>query len=140
MKLIRLPGNKLFISFFFSIFFIMIILLLAAHNSIKTEIPSVLPLQKINSLNPSEVKSDVVLVQVNSLYEIGDNEPVITAVIVDKKPLVKDFPFLNRAYKDDLIITTPKKTIIFSPSTKSIRDISTISVYEKLKKMLVEKP
>ncbi len=88
--------------------------------------------KEVKKIGKTEVKDDLTIIESNKIYDIGDGKPVITAVINNISPLQEKYPFLKRAYKGDVIITTEDQTVIFDPSTKTIRDISKVSLYEYL--------
>lgn len=113
---------------------IIIFLFASLNNQPKTQSINS-PVEKITAVSPEDAKKSVEITAVNKLYEIGEGDPIITAVIVDVKPLAQKFPFLSRAYKNDLIISTPKKTVVYDSSTSTIRDISTVSIYKELQEM-----
>lgn len=113
-----------------------IIFILARLNSQHKTEPINNALEKITAISPQDAKKSVEIVTVNKLYEIGEGDPIITAVITDVKKLAERHSFLSRAYKNDLIISTPKKTVVYDPSTSTIRDISTVVIYKELQEML----
>jgi hypothetical protein len=88
--------------------------------------------EKVVKHDATSAKKDIEILEANKIYPIGDGQPVITAIIHDTTSLQKDFPFLRKAYKGDIIITTPKQTVIFDPLTKTVRDISNVSLYAYL--------
>lgn len=94
--------------------------------------PSTNSFVKVKSLDKAALRSDLTIIESNKIYDIGDGKPVITAVINNISSLQEKYPFLKRAYKGDVVITTPDQTVIFDPSTKTIRDISKVSLYEEL--------
>lgn len=105
------------------------------YISKKTDTKSTLPTNSFTQVKPIEksaVKNDLTIIESNKIYDIGDNEPVITAVLNEFTALKARYPFLKKAYKGDVVITTPKQTVIFDPLTKTVRDISKVSLYEEL--------
>lgn len=92
---------------------------------------------------PPEIKdsvriaNDPVLVKksiddVSKLVDIPDREKAKVAQIKNLEDLQKINTIFKRAYKNDYVIFLPTKTYIYDPSTKTIRDISNISFYDKL--------
>lgn len=87
--------------------------------------------QQNNTVNtvPVEIIDDKALVQkstteINNLVEIPNRDKAKVYQVNDKKEVEKKGEIFKKAYKGDLIILLPDKTIIFDPLTKTIRDIS----------------
>lgn len=133
MRIIKIFQNKLFVTILFLMLLVGFIVLAARTNKpVSSPSPTQQPFEKVKSLDQEAVKSDLTIIESNKIYDIGDDQPIITAVINDPKPLIGKYPFLKKAYKGDVIITTPQQTVIFDPSTKTVRDISKTSLYKEL--------
>ncbi len=135
MNIKKLLKNKLVVSLFVLLLIAIGIYFIANLNKPKNDQPTQ-ALSEVKKIEASQIRDNVQIVQSNKIYDIGSDKPVITAIIKDTTPLLGKYPFLKRAYKDDLIITTADQTVIYTPSTKSIRDISKVSLYEDLSKSI----
>ncbi|MDO8335491.1 MAG: hypothetical protein Q7T74_01760 [Candidatus Saccharibacteria bacterium] len=125
--------NKLLVTVSVLLLLVGFIVLAARTNKpLSPPQPNQQTFEKIQTLDKEAAKNDVTIIESNKIYDIGDDQPVITAIINDPKPLIGKYPFLKKAYKGDVIITTPQQTVIFDPSTKTVRDIGKISLYEEL--------
>ena len=70
------------------------------------------------------------ITDIDALVEIPNKDKAKVIQIKDIKAVQKIDEIFKKAYKDDLIIFLPDKTIIYDPSTRTIRDISSKILYE----------
>lgn len=131
----RLVKNKLFVTIIILLIIGIVIFIFYRINN-TNQTPKIQSFTEANKIEATQIKDNIQIVESNKIYDIGDGKPVITAIIKNTTPLLGKYPFLKRTYKDDLIITTPDQTVIYTSSTKSIRDISTVSPYEQLSKSI----
>ncbi len=78
------------------------------------------PVEKIDNRALIQKSTD----EINNLVEIPNRDKAKVYQVNDKKEVEKKGEIFKKAYKGDLIILLPDKTIIFDPLTKTIRDIS----------------
>lgn len=84
---------------------------------------------KAVDLNDSPIASEAV-----KLVEFKLDENAVVAVVENPDILKAEYPEVSNVYKGDYLITSPQKTVIFDPHTNSVRDVSSISLYERLSK------
>lgn len=79
--------------------------------------------------DPAYIKKNID--SVNLLVEIPDKNKARVIEVIDPKILEQVNKIFKKSYKGDLVILLPDKTIIYDPLTNTIRDISSVSLYEK---------
>lgn len=132
MELKNIIQNKLFVTLTVLLVLFGVIIFISQKNRMEVPPQPKIPLVQVKSLDAKSAKKDLIIIESNKLYDLGDNQPVITAVIQDPEALKKTYPSLHLAYKGDVLITSKEKTVIFDPRTKSIRDLSGQSLYKEL--------
>ncbi len=70
----------------------------------------------------------------DALIEIPNKKEAIVMEIVDQAKIREFDPLFARSYKGDLIVFLPDQTIVFDPTTKTVRDIISKSFYKEVKK------
>jgi len=82
--------------------------------------------------NPDYIKKNIN--DIDALIEIPNKDKAIVVQIKNLKAMQDKNAIFKRAYKDDLVIFLPDKTIIYDPLTKTIRDISKNTFYNEVTK------
>lgn len=95
-------------------------------NPKKTSSKTLVPIESVN--DPAVVQKSTA--EVNNLVEIPNKDKAKVYLVNDKKAVEAKNSIFKKAYKGDLIVLLPDKTIIYDPSTKTIRDISNVILYE----------
>lgn len=68
------------------------------------------------------------------LIEIPNSKDAVVMEVTDQEKIREFDPLFSRTYKGDLIVFLPDQTIVFDPTTRTIRDIISKSFYEEVKK------
>ncbi len=79
--------------------------------------------------NPELIKKSIS--DVSNLVEIPDESQAKVFEVVDVKSLRVRSPIFKKAYPHDFVVLLPDKTIIYDPSTKTVRDISSKVFYDE---------
>ena len=74
------------------------------------------------------------LSDLDALVQIPNEKDAIVMEVTDQEKIREFDPLFARTYKGDLIVFLPDQTIVFDPSTKTVRDIISKSFYEEVKK------
>ncbi len=88
--------------------------------------PTAQPVQKVNKVSLIQKSTS----EINDLVEIPNRDKAKVFQVNNVKALVSVGEIFKKAYKGDLVVLLPDKTIIYDPSTKTIRDISNEILYE----------
>lgn len=94
-----------------------------------TQVLGVSAKQDINSAITKKNLSDL-----DALVQIPNEKDAIVMEVTDQEKIREFDPLFARTYKGDLIVFLPDQTIVFDPSTKTVRDIISKSFYEEVKK------
>lgn len=74
------------------------------------------------------------LSDLDALVQIPNEKDAIVMEVTDQEKIREFDPLFARTYKGDLIVFLPDQTIVFDPTTKTIRDIISKSFYKEVKK------
>lgn len=99
------------------------------QKSTGIEVPGVSSKADINSAVTKKSLSDL-----NALLEIPNVKDAIVMEVTDQKILREFDPLFARTYVGDLVVFLPDQTIVYDPTTKTVRDIMSKSFYEVVKK------
>jgi len=94
-----------------------------------TQVLGISSQQNINSAVTKKSLSDL-----DALVQIPNEKDAIVMEVTDQEKIREFDPLFARTYKGDLIVFLPDQTIVFDPSTKTVRDIISKSFYEEVKK------
>ena len=82
---------------------------------------------------PSDALVKKSVASLAELVEIPNEKDAIIMEVKDQKKIQEFDPLFGRSYKGDLIVFLPDQTIVFDPTTKTVRDIISTSFYEEVK-------
>lgn len=91
-------------------------------------------LEKTASFDVDDALTKKSIAEVDGLLELPEKEKAIVAQIKDKEALVEFNAIFERSYIGDLVIFLPTQTVIYDPATKTVRDISSIVLYQYVSK------
>lgn len=68
---------------------------------------------------------------VDALIEIPNKSEAKVFQIKDLKVIQSKSNIFKKAYKEDLVVLLPDRTIIYDPITKTVRDVSKVKFYDE---------
>lgn len=121
---------RVFVVFGIPLAVLFIVIVFHKEKPVKNEVTTSFKESFISPQNPEVIKKSIS--DVNNLVEIPDKSHAKVFEVVDVKSLRAKSPIFKKAYPHDFVVLLPDKTIIYDPSTKTVRDISSKVFYDEL--------